>query len=62
LSFSIWYSREEIKKLRFKINEYESLTSVTEDEMKCLRAQNEDAEKKAYELCQQLDKLKRYFL
>lgn len=58
MSFSRGYSKEEIKRLRFNISEFESLTSVIKDGIKCLRGQNEDAEKKAYELRQQLDELK----
>ena len=62
MSFSIGYPKEEIKRLRFNISEYESLTSVIKDGIKCLRGQNEDAEKKAYELRQQLDELKGIFV
>jgi hypothetical protein len=60
LSFSIGYPKEEIKRLRFNISEFESLTPVIKDGIKCLHGQNEDAEKKAYELRQQLDELKVY--
>ena len=55
------YPKEEIKSLRFNISEFESLTSVIKDGIKCLRGQNEDA-KKAYELRQQLDELKCIFV
>ena len=58
LSFSIGYSKEEIKRLRFTISEFESLTSIIKNRKMCLRGQNEDAEKKAYELRQQLDEMK----
>jgi len=61
LSFSIGYSKEEIKSMRFNISDFESLTSVIKDGIKCLRGQNEEAEKKAYELRQQLDELKGIF-
>ena len=61
MSFSIGYSKEEIKRQRFIISEIESLTSVIKDGIKCLRGQKEDAEKKAYELRQQLDELKGIF-
>ena len=61
MSFSIGYSKEEIKRLRFNISEFESLTSVFKDGIKCLRGQNADAEKKAYEIRQQLDEMKCIF-
>jgi len=63
LSLYIWYSREEIKTLEFKIRSLESTISLFKDQIKYLQAQNKDAEaakEAAKELCQQLDTLKRY--
>jgi len=57
LSFSIGYSKEEIKRLKFNISEFESFASVIKDGIKCLHGQNEDAEKKENELRQQLSGL-----
>jgi septal ring factor EnvC (AmiA/AmiB activator) len=59
----IWYSREEIKTLEFKIRSLQSNVSLFNDQIKYLQAQNknaEDAKEEAKELRQQLDTLKRY--
>jgi septal ring factor EnvC (AmiA/AmiB activator) len=63
LSLHIWYSREEIKTLEFKIRSLESSISVLKDQIKYLQAQNKDAEdakEAAKKLGQQLNTLKRY--
>ena len=47
--------------MRFNISESASITSVIKDGINCLRGQNEDARRKAYEFRYQLDELKGIF-